>query len=338
MKLFVTGGAGFIGSNFIHYWMQKYPKDEVVNFDLLTYAGNLENLKDVESNPNYIFVKGDIRNLEEVKKAMVGADMIVHFAAETHVDRSILNPSDFVTTNVYGTHILLEAAKTLGIKHFHHISTDEVFGSLELGSNEKFSEKTAYTPHSPYSATKAGSDHLVRAYHDTFGLNITMTNCSNNYGPYQFPEKLMGLVITNVLEGKKIPVYTPGNQVRDWLYVEDHCSAIEAVLLHGKSGETYCVGGLTEDVSNLEVVKMMLKIMGKDESLIEYIKDRPGHDVRYAIDWTKIKTELGWKPSVTLEEGLKKTVAWYTDHEAWWKPLKAAQKEFFSKQYNDTME
>lgn len=337
MKLFITGGAGFIGSNFILYWVKHHPEDEIVNFDALTYAGNSENLKSLEGNAQYSFVKGDIRNSEEVTKAMTGSDTVVHFAAETHVDRSIIDPLSFVTTNVVGTHTLLEAAKTLGVKRFHHVSTDEVFGSLELGSVEKFSEKTPYMPHSPYSASKAASDHFVRAYHDTYGLPVTITNCSNNYGPYQYPEKLMGLVITNILEGKKVPVYTPGNQVRDWLYVEDHCSAIEAVLLKGKVGETYCVGGLTQDVTNLEVVQMMLSIMGKDESFIEYVKDRPGHDVRYAIDWSKIHNELGWSPSVTLEEGLKKTVAWYTENLEWWKKLKGeSYSAYYEKQYGNT--
>lgn len=334
MKLLVTGGAGFIGANFILYWMRKHPGDAVVNLDALTYAGNSENLKEVEGNPNYTFIKGDICDPVVVEQAMSGCETVVHFAAESHVDRSIMDPSAFVRTNVLGTQVLVEVAKKLGVKRFHHISTDEVFGSLELGSTAKFVETTAYNPHSPYSASKAGSDHLVRAYHDTYGLPITITNCSNNYGPYQFPEKLFGLAITNILEGKKIPVYTPGNQVRDWLYVEDHCSAIEAILLKGKVGETYCIGGLTQDISNIEVIKMILKLMGAGEDMTELVKDRQGHDVRYAIDWTKIHTELGWSPSVTLEEGLQKTIAWYTEHRDWWKEIKLGEYgAYYTRQY-----
>ena len=334
MKLLVTGGAGFIGANFLLYWMRKHPGDSVVNLDALTYAGNLENLASIELDTGYQFVKGDICDPAIVKQAMAGCDTVVNFSAESHVDRSIMDPSAFVRTNVLGTQVLLDIAKKLGVKRFHHISTDEVYGSLKLGSTAKFNETTAYNPHSPYSASKAGSDHLVRAYYDTYGLPITITNCSNNYGPYQFPEKLFGLAITNILEDKKIPVYIPGNQVRDWLYVEDHCSAIEAVLLKGKVGETYCIGGLTQDISNMEVVKMILKLMEAGEDMIELVKDRQGHDVRYAIDWTKIHDELGWSPSVTLEEGLKKTITWYTKHKDWWTNVKAGTyQEYYTKQY-----
>ncbi len=334
MKLLVTGGAGFIGSNFIHYWLEKHPQDQVVNFDALTYAGNLENLRDVEHNPNYSFIKGDIRNREDVTKGMEGADVVVHFAAESHVDRSIIDPSSFVTTNVEGTLVLLQEAQKRGLKRFHHISTDEVFGSLQLGSAEKFSEETAYNPHSPYSASKAGSDHLVRAFADTYGLPVTITNCSNNYGPYHFPEKLIPLAITNIMEGKKVPVYGDGLQVRDWLFVYDHCTAIEAVLLRGKVGETYCIGGMSQDVANIDVVRKILQLMGKDESLIEYVKDRPGHDVRYAIDWNKIHGELGWSPSVTLDGGLEKTVAWYTSHTEWWQRCKSGEyQNYYQQQY-----
>lgn len=334
MKILVTGGAGFIGANFIQYWMKQHPGDDVVNFDTLTYAGNLENLVDVEKNPHYQFVKGDICDSAAVKGVMQGCDVVVHFAAESHVDRSIMDPSSFVRTNVLGTQVLLEAARKLRISRFHHVSTDEVFGSLELGSTNKFSESTPYNPHSPYSASKAGSDHLVRAYFDTYGLPITITNCSNNYGPYHFPEKLIPLAITNILEDKKVPVYTPGNQVRDWLFVEDHCRAIELVLLKGKIGDTYCVGGLSKDVSNMEVIKLILTTMGKGEDMIEFVKDRPGHDVRYAIDWTKIHNELGWTPSVTLEEGLQKTIAWYKENMAWWQHAKSGDyQKYYAKQY-----
>ena len=334
MKLFVTGGAGFIGSNFILYWMREHPEDSIVNFDALTYAGNLENLKSVEANPKYHFVKGDICKSEEVTAAMTGCDTVVHFAAESHVDRSILDASPFIKTNVLGTQVLLESAVQLHVKRFHHVSTDEVFGSLELGSSTKFDELTTYNPHSPYSASKAGSDHIVRAYHDTYGLPITITNCSNNYGPYQFPEKFIPLVITNILEGKKVPVYGDGLNVRDWLYVEDHCRAIEAVLIKGRIGETYCVGGVAEDISNVDVVKKILKLMGKDETSIEFVKDRLGHDRRYAIDWTKIHEELGWEPKYGFDSWLEKTVVWYQENKEWWQRIKTGTyQSYYEKQY-----
>lgn len=339
MKLLVTGGAGFIGSNFILYWMKNHPDDVVVNFDKLTYAGNLENLADVEPNPNYHFVKGDITIPQEVASAMEGIDTVVHFAAESHVDRSIMDPASFVVTNVTGTQVLLDAALKAGIKRFHHVSTDEVFGALELGSSERFSEKTPYNPHSPYSASKAGSDHLVRAYADTYGLSVTITNCSNNFGPYHFPEKMIPLAITNLLEGKKVPIYGDGLYVRDWLYVEDHARAIERVLQDGKIGETYCVGGLRPDateISNLEVAKKILHLLGKDESDIEFVKDRPGHDRRYAIDWRKIHNELGWEPLHDFDEWLAKTVEWYKEHTQWWQDVKNGfYQEYYKKQYEE---
>ncbi|MEK7522762.1 MAG: dTDP-glucose 4,6-dehydratase, partial [Patescibacteria group bacterium] len=288
MKLLVTGGAGFIGSNFILYWLKKYPQDKIINLDKLTYAGNLENLKAVEKNPNYKFVQGDICNQELINQVTHNIDIIVHFAAESHVDRSILDPAPFIKTNIEGTYVLLEAVLKNKVKRFHHISTDEVFGALELNSKEKFNDNTPYNPHSPYSASKASSDHLVRSYHTTYNLPITISNCSNNFGPYQFPEKLIPLAITNLIEGRKVPVYGDGLYVRDWLYVEDHCKAIDLILQKGKIGETYLIGGLTEDVSNIDIIKKILKIMGKEESQIEFVKDRPGHDRRYAIDWSKI--------------------------------------------------
>src|SRR3989338_852431 len=292
MKILITGGAGFIGSNFILYWLKKYPGDTIVNLDALTYAGNLENLKSVENNPNYQFVKGNISDSNLVEKLMQVTETVVHFAAESHVDRSIDKPADFIETNIVGTHILLEAARNNHIKRFHHISTDEVYGSLLLDSSEKFAESTPYDPSSPYAASKAASDHLVRAYYKTYGLPVTISNCSNNYGPYQYPEKLIPLAITNVLEGKKVPVYGDGKNVRDWLYVSDHCEAIDLILKNGKTGETYCVGGTEKDISNLEVVKKILSTLDKNESWIEFVKDRQGHDRHYAIDSTKIKTEL----------------------------------------------
>lgn len=334
MKLLVTGGAGFIGSNFVHYWLTQHPEDEVVNLDALTYAGNLASLADLENNNHYTFIKGDICDHNVVEHAMRGVDFVVHFAAESHVDRSIMDPECFVRTNVEGTAVLLNEAVKQGVKRFHHISTDEVFGTLQPGSSDKFSESTKYDPRSPYSASKAGSDHLVRAFGETYGLLYSITNCSNNYGPYHFPEKLMPLAITNILEGKKVPVYGDGKQIRDWLFVEDHCRAIEAVLLKGKPMQTYCVGGLTKDVTNLEVVQLILRLMGQDESMIEYVKDRPGHDVRYAVDWTKINHELNWRPSVTLEEGLRRTIEWYKTNPTWWKPLKGENfQAYYQKQY-----
>jgi dTDP-glucose 4,6-dehydratase len=336
MKILVTGGAGFIGSNFILYWMEKYPQDQIINLDSLTYAGNLENLSKVEKNPNYKFIHGNICNLEIVSQAMKDVDMVVHFAAESHVDRSILKPSDFVITNVIGTQVLLDAALKNNLKRFHHISTDEVYGSLKLDDKSKFTERTNYDPRSPYSASKAGSDHLVRAYYKTYGLPITITNCSNNYGPYQFPEKFISLAITNILEGKKVPLYGDGLYVRDWLYVADHCRAIDLVLNKGKVGETYLVGGITDDISNLQVIKKILNIMGKDESSIEYVKDRLGHDRRYAVDWSKIKNELGWKPLHDFNEWLEKTVAWYKENEKWWKDVKTGEyKKYYKEQYGE---
>lgn len=339
MKLLVTGGAGFIGSNFIHYWVQRHPADVILNIDALTYAGNLENLKSVEKNPNYSFEKFDITcpekgDFEKLVGWMTTVDVVVHFAAESHVDRSILNANTFVRTNVDGTQLLLEAAAKAGNKRFHHISTDEVFGALPLGTPEKFNEVTRYNPHSPYAASKAASDHLVRAYHDTFGLPVTISNTSNNYGPFQYPEKLLPLAITNLLEGKKVPIYGDGKYVRDWLYVEDHCRAIDLILSKGKIGETYCIGGQTDDVNNLELISKLLTIMGKDESSLEYVKDRPGHDRRYAVDWSKAKKELGYEPQYGLDEYLKKTVEWYTSNREWWERIKSgAYREYYEKQY-----
>lgn len=336
MKILVTGGAGFIGSNFILYWLKNYPGDQIVNLDSLTYAGNLENLKEVAKNPDYKFIKGDICDLNTVDQAMEGVDVVVHFAAESHVDRSIKKPEDFVMTNVVGTQVLLDSALQNNIKRFHHISTDEVYGSLELTNKGKFNERTNYNPRSPYSASKAGSDHLVRVYHATYGLPITITNCSNNFGQYQFPEKFIPLAITNILEDKKVPVYGDGLYVRDWLYVLDHCRAIDLVLNKGEIGETYLVGGMTNDISNLEVVKKILKIMGKDESFIEHVKDRLGHDRRYAVDWSKIEKELGWKPLHDFDEWLEKTVEWYKTNEKWWRDVKTGKyKKYYKEQYGE---
>jgi len=334
MKLLVTGGAGFIGSNFILYWLKTHPEDSIINLDKLTYAGNLENLKSVEKNPNYKFVHGDICNKEIVDKSIAVSDIIIHFAAESHVDRSILESGDFVKTNVLGTQVLLESALKNNLKRFHYISTDEVFGRLDLEEKNIFNERTNYNPRNPYSATKAGAEHLVKAFYHTYNLPITISNCSNNFGPYQFPEKLIPLAITNLIEGGKVPVYGDGLYVRDWLYVEDHCRAIDLIINKGKIGETYCIGGLTEDINNISIVRKILELLGKDEGSIEYVKDRPGHDRRYAVDWSKIKEELGWKPQYDFYTWLEKTVNWYKENQDWWKRVKSGDyKTYYEKQY-----
>ena len=331
MKLLVTGGAGFIGSNFIRYWLKSYPEDKITNLDKLTYAGHTSSTEDFSANKNYAFVKGDICDPKVVDKAMEGADYVVHFAAETHVDRSIVGPKVFLQTNVLGTQILLDAALKHKVKRFHYIGTDEVFGALPLDSKEKFSETSLYDPRSPYSASKAAADHLVRAYFHTYGLPITITNSSNNYGPYMDPEKFFSRMITNLIDDKPLPIYGDGKYVRDWLHVEDHCRAIEAVLTKGKVGETYLVGGLTEDINNLEVAKKLLQIFGKDESYLKYVKDRPGHDRRYAVDWGKIKSQLGWSPLYGFDEWLVRTVEWYRKNEQWWRPLKKEAEALYTK-------
>ncbi|NIA18381.1 MAG: dTDP-glucose 4,6-dehydratase [Actinobacteria bacterium] len=334
MKILITGGAGFIGSNFIRYWTRKYPDDKIVNLDVLTYAGNLENLRDVEDNKNYQFIKGDICDAGLVNDLVKDVDLIVHFAAETHVDRSIQNSEDFIKTNIEGTRVLLDAAKNSGNIRFHHISTDEVFGALSL-DDAPFNENTPYDPRSPYSASKAASDHLVRAYFHTHKLPITISNCTNNYGPFQFPEKLIPLFITNLMEGKKVPVYGEGKNIRDWIYVDDHNAGVDAVIKKGKIGETYCLGGENE-ITNLEITKKILGLTGKGEEMIEYVKDRPGHDLRYAMDITKAKNELGWEPKLKFEEGLKKTVEWYKDNEEWWRGIKSGEYlEYYRKQYGE---
>lgn len=331
MKLLVTGGAGFIGSNFIRYWLKNYPKDKIINLDKLTYAGHLSSTRDFSSNKNYTFVKGDICDFRVVDMVMKGVDYVIHFAAESHVDRSIVGPLAFVRTNVLGTQVLLDSALKHKVKRFHHISSDEVFGSLPLSGSKKFTEKSCYNPRSPYSASKAASDHLVRAYHETFGLDITITNSSNNFGPYQDPEKFIARSITNLIEGEPIKIYGDGKNIRDWLYVEDHCRAIEAVIKKGKAGETYLVGGLAKDVDNLEVAKKLLKIFGLDESYIKFVKDRPGHDRRYSLDWSKINKKLGWKPECEFDTWLVKTVEWYKKNVWWWKPLKRKAEKLYEK-------
>lgn len=321
MHLLVTGGAGFIGSNFIRYWLANHPDDTITNLDALTYAGNPRNLDGIDGS-RHTFIHGDIRDVAMVEKAMTDVDTIVHFAAESHVDRSINGARIFLETNVLGTHNLLEEVRRRGdqIKRFHHISTDEVFGSLNINSTEKFHEGTPYDPRSPYSASKAASDQIVRSYFHTHGLPVTISNCSNNYGPNHFPEKLIPLMIVNAMRDIPLPVYGDGMNIRDWIHVEDHCAGIEAVLTRGKIGETYCLGGNAER-HNIDVVKMILDLVGKSESLITYVEDRKGHDRRYAIDSSKAKRELGWEPKKTFEQGLAETIEWYQNNESWWKPL-----------------
>lgn len=337
--ILVTGGAGFIGSNYVKYLLKHYDYS-IVNFDKLTYAGNLENLTDIESDNRYKFVKGDICNAEEVEKAITGnkVDTIVNFAAESHVDRSILGPKEFIVTNVIGTQTLLEATRKLGIEKYLQVSTDEVYGSLPEDKPEiKFTEKTPLTTNSPYSASKASADLLVNAYYHTFKMPVLTTRCSNNYGPYQFPEKLIPLMIAKAIDGEKLPVYGDGKNVRDWLYVEDHCSAITEVLHKGKIGDVYNIGGNNEWY-NIDIVKIILKILGKGEDQITYVKDRPGHDRRYAIDSSKIMSELGWSPKYQFDEGIEETIKWYFDNESWWRRImKGEYLNYFEKNYANKM-
>lgn len=332
MRLLVTGGAGFIGSNFVRYILEKYPDYQLVNYDKLTYAGNLENLAGLEKNPNYSFVKGDIADRKEVDEAVSsGVDAIVNFAAESHVDRSLEEASVFISTNVLGTQVLLEAALRHRVGRFIQISTDEVYGSL--GPTGSFTEETPLAPNSPYSASKASADMMVRAYFKSFGLQAIITRCSNNYGPYQFPEKLIPLFITNTMEDKPLPVYGDGLYIRDWIHVLDHCAALDLALHRGEPGEVYNVGGETER-TNLDITKLILKHLDKPESLITHVKDRPGHDRRYAIDCGKIKRELGFETSVTLEKGLQQTIQWYIENRPWWEKVRSGEyREYYRRQY-----
>lgn len=352
-RILITGGAGFIGSNFVHHWCRQYPGDRVVVLDALTYAGNRANLASLESHPQFRFVQGDICDRPLIDQLLTeeAIDTVAHFAAESHVDRSILGPDAFIRTNVVGSFTLLEAFRQHWSAHqqpdhfrFLHVSTDEVYGSLSP-TDPAFSEITPYAPNSPYSASKAGSDHLARAYFHTYGLPTLITNCSNNYGPYHFPEKLIPLMCINILMGKALPVYGDGQNVRDWLYVEDHCQALDVVIQRGQPGETYNVGGNNE-VKNLELVEMLCDLMDElapdlpikpSRQLITFVKDRPGHDRRYAINATKIRTELGWEPQVTVSEGLQKTVQWYLSHREWWQPLLSPEYQaYYAKVYSET--
>lgn len=348
-KILITGGAGFIGSHVVRRFVNKYPEYQIYNLDALTYAGNLENIKDIENQPNYAFIKGDIVDETFINQlfSLHKFDGVLHLAAESHVDRSIEDPLAFVKTNVIGTMNLLNAAKNqwkndFDNKRFYHISTDEVYGSL--GAEGLFTETTPYDPNSPYSASKASSDHFVRAYGETYGLPYVLTNCSNNYGSYHFPEKLIPLFINNIINNKPLPVYGDGNYTRDWLFVEDHAMAIDLVFHEGKNHETYNIGGFNE-WKNIDLVKLLCQIMdeklgrekGKSQEFITYVKDRPGHDLRYAIDATKINRELGWRPSVTFEEGLEKTINWYLNNGEWLRNVTSGSyKEYYQKQYSQT--
>lgn len=336
MRFLVTGGAGFIGSNFILYMMRQYPNVHITNMDTLTYAGNLENLKSVEHLSNYSFIHADIVNKQAVEHVFSqGIDVVVNFAAESHVDRSILEPEVFVNTNVLGTQVLLEAARKYGVNKFVQISTDEVYGSL--GETGLFSEATPLAPNSPYSASKAGGDLLVRAYHETFGLPVNITRCSNNYGPYQFPEKLIPLMISRALHNEALPIYGDGLNVRDWLYVEDHCSAIDLVIQQGRSGEVYNIGGNNER-TNIHIVRTILEKLGKPTSLITYVEDRLGHDRRYGIDPAKITGELGWKPKHDFEVGIQETITWYLNNKEWWMRIQSgAYRQYVARQYGERL-
>ena len=337
MKILVTGGCGFIGSNFIRYFLKTHPHYHIINIDKLTYAGNLENLADLSDSPHYHFIKGDIAESELMDDLIgKGVDAVINFAAESHVDRSIEDPHAFIRTNILGTFVILEAIRKVYPKQrirFLHISTDEVYGSLdETGA---FREDTPLMPNSPYSASKASADMLVRAYHHTYGLPTLITRCSNNFGPYQFPEKLIPLLISNAIEDKELPIYGDGMHVRDWIYVEDHCKALDVVLHHGKEGEVYNIGGRSE-LPNLYVAKTILDKLGKPHSLIRFVKDRPGHDRRYAMDFSKIERELGWRPLVSFEDGISMTIDWYKTHQDWWRRIKTGEYlEYYERMYKN---
>ena len=336
MRIVVTGGAGFIGSNFVYYMLKQHPEDEIICYDALTYAGNMETLEEALANPRFVFVKGDITSRAQVGELFASKkpEIIVNFAAESHVDRSIENPDVFLRTNILGTGVLLDACRKYGIKRYHQVSTDEVYGDLPLDRPELFfTEQTNLHTSSPYSASKASADLLVQAYTRTYGLPATISRCSNNYGPYHFPEKLIPLMIANALADKKLPVYGKGENVRDWLYVEDHCMAIDLILRKGCAGEIYNIGGHNER-RNIDVVRTILRELEKPESLIEYVEDRKGHDRRYAIDPAKIHAELGWEPVTRFEDGIKKTVQWYLDHTDWWKHILSGDyRDYYERMY-----
>jgi dTDP-glucose 4,6-dehydratase len=320
VRVVVTGGAGFIGSNLVHYWHRTHPEDHVVVYDALTYSGRRDSLKDLDGSTNFEFVQGDICDHGAVRRALRGTELVIHLAAESHNDRAIADPLPFVRTNVLGTGILLEECRRSDVKRFHHVSTDEVFGSLSLDDPSKFSEASPYRPRGPYSSTKAASDHLVRAWFETYGLPVTISNCGNNFGPFQFPEKLIPLAITQLIRGGKVPLYGDGRNVRDWIYVLDHCRALDLIAHHGRPGETYVVSAENE-LANIALIEEVLRVMRLDGSRIEYVPDRAGHDRRYALDSRKLRSELGWCPLVAFSDALAATVQWYREHAGWWEPL-----------------
>jgi dTDP-glucose 4,6-dehydratase len=331
--ILVTGGCGFIGSNFIHYMLARYPNYRIINLDILSYCGNLDNLCEVVQLPHLVFIKGDIADRELVREILRDeqVDCIVNLAAESHVDRSIEDPGLFLRTNVVGTQVLLEGAREAKVPLFVQVSTDEVYGSL--GPTGLFTESTSLRPNSPYAASKAAADLMVQAYIKTYGIAAIITRCSNNYGPYQFPEKLIPLMISNAMEDRELPIYGDGLNVRDWIYVQDHCQALDCILHRGQSGEIYNIGGASER-TNLQVVRTILESLGKPESLIHFVKDRPGHDRRYAMDFTKLQKEIGWQPTVTFEQGIRQTVQWYVDHRAWWQRIKTGEYlEYYERMY-----
>jgi dTDP-glucose 4,6-dehydratase len=333
-RVLVTGGAGFIGSNFIHYFMKQYPETEVRCFDLLTYAGNLENLAPVRDNPHFSFIHGDIRKPEEIREAVKGCDGVIHFAAESHVDRSIVDPDSFLSTNINGTYVVVMEAHKAGVQRILHVSTDEVYGSIAEG---KFTEESCLNPSSPYATSKASSDLMALSCYQTYGAPVIITRSSNNFGPYQYPEKVIPFFITNLIEGKKVPLYGDGKNVRDWIYVEDNCSGIDTVFRKGNTGEAYNIGGGNEK-QNIELTMLILKALGKDESSIEYVKDRLAHDRRYAIDSTKTES-LGWKPNHTFKTALEETIKWYVENQKWWEDIRKKKQEYqdFVQNYYNTL-
>ncbi|PIR47666.1 dTDP-glucose 4,6-dehydratase [Candidatus Uhrbacteria bacterium CG10_big_fil_rev_8_21_14_0_10_50_16] len=337
MKLLVTGGAGFIGSNFIHYWLANHADDTIINYDALTYAGNLENLKDVEADPRYTFIKGDIGDYDTARNALEGVDVVVNFAAESHNDRAILDPGLFIRTNVLGTQIFLAAAKDANVKRFHHISTCEVFGDLSLDEERSFKETDAFRPKTPYNASKASANHVVMAYYYTFGLPVTISHCENNYGPYQFPEKLIPLFTSNALEDKPLPLFKSSLNRRPWIHVEDHARAIEAILTKGRVGEAYNIA-TTVEKSVEQITDVILETLGKPDTLKTYVADRKQHDSRYALDPTKLKQDTGWEPMIDFDEGVRKTILWYKEHPEWWQHCKNGDYQTYYESYYKTLE